>query len=486
MLAVLATAAAACATPVAAPASTVYRYRGDGRLVPSDDPALPPVATSSPLGPTRPAPPRLHSAVSAVKRAIARARANERITADDGDRYLAIYSAARHARADMPSGTRRTELGSVLATLDEIARAGDLTASRMPALFLQLDRNRELWTGVDELPATHDRIVFPDSQLIFEYYPGEGLQIQPLANFGRADGLYTACSKHYSDCDPGALRALLDELLAIRSLRGGFTTWEYWFRFGGGTPPWTSAMAQGTAIMALARAAQLLDEPRYRKAAHAALGAFERRAPVGVRTRGLGGGVHYLLYSFAPGTRVLNAFAQTLNGLYEFYVQTGNRRALRLFQKGDLSMRQELPLYDTGAWTRYSLGGAEASLEYEELATDVVAHICKRSAIDFYCGYAQRLASYLTSPTRIDYRGPDDARKGEAAELRFWIGKVSTVSVEVTDPDGKPVFSSGERLARGRHVVDWVPQRRGPHRVTFSVVDLRGNQSDLVAPVSVH
>ena len=37
------------------------------------------------------------------------------------------------------------QLNSVIEILEAIARAGQLDASRMPALFLQLDRNTEYW-----------------------------------------------------------------------------------------------------------------------------------------------------------------------------------------------------------------------------------------------------------------------------------------------------------------------------------------------------
>ena len=75
---------------------------------------------------------------------------------------------------------------------------------------------------------------------------------------------------------------------------------------------------------------------------------------------------------------MLNAFAQTLNGLYDYATIGQHARALELFAKGERSLRAELPSYDTGAWTLYSLGGAEATLEYHALATDFLANLCER------------------------------------------------------------------------------------------------------------
>ena len=81
------------------------------------------------------------------------------------------------------------QLSSVIETLEAIARADQLDASRMPALFLQLQRNTEYWPS-RPYPASGQRVSFAGSALIFQYYSGQGLQIQPLANFGKANGLW--------------------------------------------------------------------------------------------------------------------------------------------------------------------------------------------------------------------------------------------------------------------------------------------------------
>src|SRR6202035_586451 len=86
-------------------------------------------------------------------------------------------------------GTRRTELGAVLANARAIAAAGQLTASRLPALFLTLERNRHWWTS-EPLLSSGERVSFPGSRIVWEYYPGQGLEIQWLATFGEANGYF--------------------------------------------------------------------------------------------------------------------------------------------------------------------------------------------------------------------------------------------------------------------------------------------------------
>jgi len=189
--------------------------------------------------------------------------------------------------------------------------------------------------------------------------------------------------------------------VTIHSTRRGFPTWEYWFHFGGGSPPWTSGMADATGVQALGRGASYLHVKSYTKLARSALRVFDRLAPTGVRVHGLApDSAHYLLYSFDTHQFVLNAFAQTLNGLYDFYLFSGgDKHALRLFKEGDRSMRVEMPRYDTGSWTRYSLGGPEASVDYQRVTVDALRHLCKRSNIDFYCRYYKRFRGYLKNRT---------------------------------------------------------------------------------------
>ena len=78
-----------------------------------------------------------------------------------------------------------------------------------------------------------------------------------------------------------------------------------------------SALAQGTAVQALARAAVRLGDPRLFEVARAGLGIFRAPPPEGVRVQ-TAAGAHYLIYSFAPRLRVLNGFVQSLNGLLDF------------------------------------------------------------------------------------------------------------------------------------------------------------------------
>jgi D-glucuronyl C5-epimerase C-terminus len=288
-----------------------------------------------------------------------------------------------------------------------------------------------------------------------------------------------------ADCHPEQLHALLDRLVSLASERGGFTAWEYFFAFGGGTPPWISGLAQGTAIQALTRGTQLLRDPRYAKVARGALGAFERRPPIGVRAPSTSGvGRHYLIYSFATGLRVLNGFLQSLVGLYDYAAATRDPRARRLFATGDRAARREIARYDTGAWSLYAAGGSESDLGYHRLVRDFLASLCERTKARAYCGRAKRFDRYLHERTRVGFGGMRAVRLGGDANIRFTLSKLSCVTVRVR---------RGARLVQLRKLVmphglrglTFRPARTGRYTVQVQAVDLLNHYTRVERPLLV-
>jgi hypothetical protein len=200
--------------------------------------------------------------------------------------------------------------------------------------------------------------------------------------------MYTAGRSEY-----GQLQELLGELIPLAVQRGGGLTWEYYFQFDGGRPPWTSAMSQGTAIEALTRGYKATHQSSYLSLAHRALPIFRIAPPTGVAER-TAHGTRYLQYSFAPHTYILNAVLQSLIGLYDYAHLSGDALAKRLFTAGDREARAEVPSYDTGTWSLYE-PGVKDSLDYHELVTEFLQELCQRTGASVYCRTAQRFQSYL-------------------------------------------------------------------------------------------
>jgi len=409
-----------------------------------------------------------------VRGELARLLRSHRIGAAAYARDRATFDAAVRTARTL-SGTRRAELQGFIDTLHGIAARGQLTAGRLPELFLTLARNRQWWSS-GPLLGYGQRVEFSDSRLVWEDYPGQGIQLQVLGTFGKANGLWMA---H----DDAQLRALLDEMVPLSVQRGGSLAWEYDFAFGGGLPPWTSAMSQATGIQALARASQTLGDQSYLHVAKRALGIFSQAPPVGVRvTTPLG--ARYLLYSFAPGQLVVNGFIQTLVGLWDYAQIASDPAAARLFRAGDRQARRDVVADNTGAWSLYQLGGAESDLSYHELLQGFLKNLCDRTGTAIYCSTAQDYAQDLHEPattTLLTHR----VKGGSSILVRFSLSKVSRIGMTIRHDDGV-VFQTSASIGRGVHGYAWkAPKRAGTYDVTLTSTDLAGNNGRTTDTIEV-
>ena len=432
--------------------------------------------------------------------------------------YYVAYTDAKRSLGRV-SGTRSVELGAVLANVRAIAAAGGFTPSRLPALFLTLERNRHWWT-TEPLLSGGERVTFPPSKLIWEYYAGQGLEIQWLATFGEGNGFYLSGHENAN------LRQLVGEVIPLATRRAGGIAWEYLFNFDGGRPPWTSGLSQGTGLEVLARAYRRFKEPADLAAAQQALGVFRTAPPLGVRVR-TAAGATYAEYTYAPSDRILNGFIQSLVGLYEYTAITKDPLGLQLFEAGDAEARVEVPHYDTGGWSLYDQYG-ESNLNYHELLTEFLHHLCERTrkgapialapvpapvpapptstttaptttpagppatggtttsaaapsqpavpiaADEIYCATAQRFTADLTTPPAISLL-THSLRGGSRAGVRMSLSKVSTVTLTVRQ-GSRVVWSNRASVEHGRPRLLWVtPSGGGTFNVTLTATDLAGN-----------
>ena len=417
---------------------------------------------------------RPHKARCGVCSVLRRLKRTGAITAAGYVQYSQEYSAATHALRHL-QGTRATELGAVLGNLQQLAASGLLSAPRLPVLFQTLERNREWWTQ-GPLLSQYQRVEFNGSGLVWEYYPGQGIELQVLANFGKADGLYTAGSAQYP-----VLRELLGELIPLAVPRAGGLAWEYYFQFDGGSPPWISAMAQGTAIEALTRAYRAFGDRSYLNVAHLALAPLQRKPPVGVAvpTRA---GTQFLQYSFAPSTSILNAFLQTLIGLYDYAHASGDPRAAALFAAGDAEAQAEVPGYDTGAWSLYQ-PGVEDSLSYHVLVTGFLQALCTRTKAPVFCLAAQHFAAYLKTPpalTLLTQRLP----RRTPGSVRFRLSKYSHVGIVLTR-GAQTLLATSAYFAYGVGAFAIPGLSPGTYAVRLAATDLAGNFNRITGTLTV-
>ena len=169
-------------------------------------------------------------------------------------------------------------------------------------------------------------------------------------------------------------------MIPLAVQRGGGLAWEYYFHFDGGSPPWTSAMSQGTALEALTRASRRSGRSRDRAGPAPSLspahtcrsptgaGDLHRRAAVGVRVA-TPAGARYLQYSFAPGVDIINAFLQSLIGLYDYAQASGDAEAKRAVRRRATPRPAPSCPSSTPARGRCTSPGVEDTLSYHELVT---------------------------------------------------------------------------------------------------------------------
>jgi D-glucuronyl C5-epimerase C-terminus len=403
------------------------------------------------------------------------------LTPEDAAAKRAIYDDAK-AKVKRLEGARKVELGGVVKDLEDMAARGQFKVpSRIPALFLTLQRNAEYWSTQPLLRAGA-RISFPGSELVYQLYPGHGLQIQWLGTFGKLNG-YWSGGKRY-DARAGAL---LDEALPLATERAGGLAWEYLFPFDGQAPPWVSSLAQGTGLQAMARSATRLQrQAEVFPIALRGLGIFQTPPPAGVRVEA-SGGAHYLQYSGLANLKVLNGFVQSLVGLYDFAALTGDATARSLFDAGDLAARAEVPTFDTGAWSLYSRGSInrESDLGYHTLLRDFLAQLCKRTATVQYCSASQHFTNYLQTAPVVAVL-PRTLRPKKSGKLRFKLSKISRVSVRVTRGTTVVATINPGVLYRGTKSLAWTaPKKTGTYGVTVTATDLAGNGASASGEVEV-
>ena len=462
----------------------------------------------------------------AVSAALASLQRSGAITQPTYSGYLAAYLAAAHSLTRL-SGTRRAELGAVIANVQAIAAAGGFIPSRLPALFLTLERNRQRWT-TEPLPSPGERVSFPQSLLVWQYYPGQGIEIQWLGTFGEANGYYLSGHENNS------LRQLLGEVLPLATKRAGGIAWEYMFKFDGGLPPWTSGLSQGTALQVLARAFSRFKQAEYLSAAQQALGIFQIPPPEGVRVATPAGAL-YAEYTYAPGDRILNGFIQSLVGLYDYTSITKDPLGLALFEAGDAEARTLVPQYNTGGWSLYDQYG-ESDLSYHELLTEFLQHLCERTrkgppltpagtpstgapeaapaaastgaggtaaaraaravalaaqaatqpiaADAIYCTTAQQFGTDLHTPPVVTLL-TNKLSGGTRAGVEISLSKISTVELTVRQ-GSRVVWSNSATVEHGDPKLLWLtPSGGGSFSVTLSARDLVGNFSTAVGTIVV-
>jgi D-glucuronyl C5-epimerase C-terminus len=186
--------------------------------------------------------------------------------------------------------------------------------------------------------------------VVYRWFAAHGFQFHPLANFATLNG--HAKNERREEAER------LAKAMVARGVRDDRTiAWEYYFPFAG-PGRWTSALAQAAGAQALARTGDLLEDDALLAGAGATYREIEQDL-----SQSLGGGTWVKEYSYSD-MAVLNAQLQSIVSLAEYARITENGDAQQYVESLGTAARTLLPQFDTGCWSRYSLGGSPASDDY--------------------------------------------------------------------------------------------------------------------------
>jgi heparosan-N-sulfate-glucuronate 5-epimerase len=176
----------------------------------------------------------------------------------------------------------------------------------------------------------------------------------------------------------------------------GFDNLKYpWLR-----RPWVSALAQGNAISALLRGAELLRNQRYADAARAGYEALhvQRRHPLLVVDTG--DELWYEEYPSDVPLHVLNGHVYTLFGILDVARTFRDSVALSRWRRGVATVAKRLPEFDVGYWSAYDLRTKElVDVHYHKNIHIPQLRILEALQGDpVFAEYAARWERYLANP----------------------------------------------------------------------------------------
>ena len=390
------------------------------------------------------------SSVTLAQKGLAHALKQHWLKQQDVTHYRGVLYRAQRDLKRLPK-LRAQVIASQLSQLTP--RWDSYVRPRALALFSQLETNLD-YLETHILPTTRLDITGDDG-IVYRWFPGHGFEFHPLAAFSALNSTRD--------------QATADALIARGIPRDGTLVWEYSFRFGSGHPPWTSGMAQAVAAQALARAG-------YADQARRAYLAVPRL------TMNVSTGPWIKLYSFTREI-VLNAQLQTIVSLNEY-------GATALAQRMLAAAEGLFPRFDTGDWSRYELGGAYASRDYQSFVTSLLRKLASQTQDAFWASTADRFYAYLYEPAAVTQQStpapvwpqPLDGYL-DTAQIPITLSQRASVTLAVA---GK---ISTFKLSPGSHVLTWKPPAGlapGTYPVSISTLTYAGNRATTaLAPVVV-
>ncbi|MDE3131862.1 MAG: hypothetical protein KGL16_11985, partial [Acidobacteriota bacterium] len=219
----------------------------------------------------------------------------------------------------------------------------------------------------------------------------------------------------------------------------------------------------------------------YLQVAGEALSPLSSPPPAGVSVPTTAG-VRFLQYSFAPKTDIINAFLETLIGLYDYKQVSSDPIAAALYTAGSRQAQAELRSFVVGGWSLYQLGEADP-LSYHTLVTGFLKLLCQKTVASIYCSTYQQFAADLLTRPQLTLMTTSTAA-GRRFSLRFKLTKYAAVGVTLSR-SGKNYLYGKRSFFAGTNSFATPKLKAGTYSLALSVTDPAGHYASLSTTLRV-
>lgn len=199
----------------------------------------------------------------------------------------------------------------------------------------------------------------------------------------------------------------LDEFLKIcnwlinnQDEKGG---WDVSHSVGFKEPFRYSAMPQGQGVSALLRAWKLTGEEKYVIAAKKAYDIMITPIEKGGAAYYENDDIYFEEYPSAVRNTVLNGWIFSLFGVYDLFLATGENNYKEAFDKSFRTLKNNLPVFDSGFWSYYNQEKALASPFYHNLHISQLEALFKATGDDFVRQYIEKWKGCRDSFSKRNY-----------------------------------------------------------------------------------
>ena len=202
----------------------------------------------------------------------------------------------------------------MLASVDALAAEGRLDPEPLPRRLPQ-PAPQHAHVDAGAVPGGGRAAQLRRHPAVFQYVPGRGMQLHPLATWGQVNARLRACLRRARRLRGARLRRRLDALARLAAQRGGFAAWEYYYAYAQGYAAVDERDGAGDrGAGALARGAGVPGAALRAAGAARARRVRDARRPTGVAVPADGGSATSCTRS-RPTLQILNGELQAINGL---------------------------------------------------------------------------------------------------------------------------------------------------------------------------